>query len=172
VRFPRTHPSLPKETARRLPLEPGETPLAASPDRDGRWYVGTARALLVPEHDGWRRVPWETVERATWDRESEHLIVIETADFGEPQPAYRAALPDPERLLQLIRERVTASIVIKFFEPVEGKRGITVSGRRSPHSDDEPMWSVLVDPGLDERSAEVRAAAERALAAAQAELGL
>ena len=173
MRFPHpTRSSLPKETARRLPLEPGESPLAASADREGRWYVGTARALLVPDQDGWRRVPWETVERATWDRENAHLIVIETADFGQPQPSYRAALPDPERLLELIRERVTASIVIKFFEPVEGKRGITVSGRRSPHSDDEVVWSVLVDPGLDERSPEVRAASERALAAARSELGL
>ena len=163
---------MPKEAVRRLPLVPGESPLAVSADREGRWHVGTARALLVPEQDGWRRVPWEAVERATWDRESEHLIVIETADFGQPQPTYRAALPDPERLLQLIRERVTASIVIKVFEPVEGKRGITVSGRRSPHSDDDLVWSVLVDKGLDERSPQVRAAAERALAAAQSELGL
>jgi hypothetical protein len=163
---------MPKETARRLPLEQGESALATSADRDGRWYVGTARALLVPEGDGWRRVPWETVERATWDRDSEQLIVIGTADFGQQQPAYRTALPDPERLLQLIRERVTASIVIKVFEPVEGKRGITVSGRRSPHSDDEPVWSVLVDPGLDERSPRVREAAERAVTAAQSELGM
>ena len=163
---------MPKEAARLLPLEQGESALATSADREGRWYVGTARALLVPEGGGWRRVPWETVERATWDRDSEQLIVIETADFGRPQPAHRAALPDPERLLQLIRERVTASVVIKVFEPVEGKRGVTVSGRRSPHSDDEPMWSVLVDPGLDERSPQVRAAAERALAAAQSELGM
>lgn len=157
---------------RRLPLERGESVLAASPDRDGRWFVGTGRALLVPEGDSWRRVPWETVERATWDRDGERLIVVETADFGRPQPMYRAALPDPERLLQLVRERVTASIVIKVFEPVDGKRGITVSGRRSPHSDDDLVWSVLVDPGLDERSPEVRAASQRALDAAQAELGM
>jgi hypothetical protein len=163
---------MPAEAARRLPLQHGESALATSADREGRWFVGTARALIVPEGDGWRRVPWETVERATWDRDSELLIVVETADFGHPQPAYRAALQDPERLLQLIRERVTASIVIKVFEPVEGKRGITVSGRRSPHSDDEPVWSVLVDPGLDERSPEVRAAAQRALGAAQADLGM
>jgi hypothetical protein len=132
---------MPAETVRRLPLRDGESVLAASSDREGRWYVGTARALLVPEGDGgWRRVPWETVERATWDRDSDSLIVIETADFGQPQPAHRAALPDPERLLQLVRERVTASIVVKVFEPVQDKRGITVSGRRSPHSDEELVW--------------------------------
>jgi hypothetical protein len=155
-----------------LPLEQGESVLAAAADRHEQWYAGTARALLVPEHDGWRRIPWETVERATWDRESEELLVVETADFGEREPTYRASLPDPERLLELVRERITASVVIKVFEPVAGKRGITVSGRRSPHSDAEITWSVLVDPGLDERSEPVRTASRRALAAARSELGL
>jgi hypothetical protein len=155
-----------------LPLQRGEAVLAAARDSSGGWYVGTARALLVPESQSWRRLPWAAVERANWDRDSEELVVVETADFGRPEPTHRATLPDPRRLLQLIRERVTASIVVKFFEPVEGKRGITVSGRRSPHSDDELVWSVLVDPGLEEGSEQVRAAAERALAAAQAELGI
>lgn len=155
-----------------MPLEAGESVLAAAADREHRWYAGTALALLVPAQDGWRRLPWESVERATWDRDSEHLVVVETADFGRPQPTYRAGLVEPERLLQLVRERVTASVVISFFEPVEGKRGITVSGRRSPHSDDELVWSVLVDPGLDEQSEQVKRAAERALSAAQSELGL
>ncbi len=172
MRFaPRTRGGVPAEVRRNLPLRPGESVLAAAGDRDGRWYVGTARALLVPEHDGWRRLPWETVERAMWDRDSDVLIVVETADFGRPEPTYRAALQEPERLLELIRERVTASIVLKVFEPVEGKRGVTVSGRRSPHSDDELTWSVLVDPGLDETSEPVRAAANRALLAAESELG-
>ncbi len=163
---------MPADVSRALPVEPREPVLAAAPDRDGRWYVGTVAALLVPEQDGWRRLPWESIEQASWDRDSEHLVVVETADFGEPRPTHRVALPDPERLLQLIRERVTASIVISFFEPVQGKRGITVSGRRSPHSDDEVVWSVLVDPGLDEGSGPVRAAAQRALAAARSEIGM
>jgi hypothetical protein len=162
----------PSEVERALPLLPGEVMLAAASDRGGRWYVGTARALLLPEGESWRRLPWEAVERAHWDRDSERLIVVETADFGEPEPTYAAKLGDPARLLQLIRERVTASIVVKLFEPVRGKRGITVSGRRSPHSDEELVWSVLVDPGLDERSEQVRTAAARALAAARAEVGM
>jgi hypothetical protein len=163
---------LPRDVERTLPLQTGESALAAAADTQGHWYVGTALALLVPEEHGWRRLGWEDVERANWDRDSEQLVVVETADFGKPEPTYRAQLANPERLLRLIRERVTASIVVRFFEPVEGKRGITVSGRRSPHSDDEIVWSVLVDPGLDERSEQVRAAAERALAAAQAEVGI
>jgi hypothetical protein len=174
VRLPlrRHRGNLPAEVERALNLPPGESVLASAPDGDARWYVGTAQALLVPEHDGWRRLPWETIERASWDRDSAQLVVVESADFGLPQPTYRASLRDEERLLELIRERITASVVVTFFEPVEGKRGVTVSGRRSPHSDDELIWSVLVDPALDESSAQVRAAAERGLAAAQSEIGL
>ncbi len=174
VRLPRRRNRLrlPSEVERALPLMPGESVLAAASDNSDRWYVGTARALLVPDGAGWLRLPWEAVERANWDRDSEQLVVVGTADFGEPEPTYRATLGDPERLLQLIRERVTASIVVKFFQPVQGRRGITVSGRRSPHSDDELVWSVLVDPGLDERSEQVRTAAARALAAARAEVGI
>ena len=121
---------MPAEVTRALPLEPGESVLAAAVDASGRWYAGTAFALLVPEEDGWRRIPWETVERASWDRESEQLLVVETADFGQPEPVHRAALTEPERLLELVRERISASVVVKPFEPVEGKRGITVSARR------------------------------------------
>lgn len=171
--LPRRHrDNLPADVLRSLPLLPGEQVLASAEDDAGRWYAGTALALLVPEHDGWRRLPWESIERATWDRDSERLVVVETAEFGQPEPTYRAALSSPERLLELTRERITASIVVTMFEPVAGKRGVTVSGRRSPHSDDDLAWSVLVDRGLDERSAEVRAAAERGLAAARSEIGL
>jgi hypothetical protein len=172
VRFRRTRVSLPAEVRAALPLTARESVLAAAVDDHGGWYAGTARALLVPVAGGWTRVPWETVERAGWDRDSERLLVVETADFGRPQPTHQATLAEPERLLELIRERVTASVVVKVFEPVEGKRGITVSGRRAPHTDDDLTWSVLVDPGLDERSDAVQAAADRALAAARREIGL
>jgi hypothetical protein len=168
----RTRAQVPAEVTRALPMVSGETALAAAQDTAGRWYVGTARALLLPDGDSWRRLPWEMIERATWDRDSEQLVVVETADFGEVQPTYRATLPEPGRLLQLVRERITASVVIRVFEPVRGKRGITVSGRRSPHSDDPPVWSVLVDPGLDETSEAVQVAARKALTAAQSQLGL
>lgn len=170
---PRRHrDGLPAEVVRALPLQPGEHVLASAEGEPGRWYVGTALALLVPEHDGWRRLPWESIERATWDRDSERLVVVETAEFGQPEPTHRAALSSPERLLELTRERITASIVITMFEPVAGKRGVTVSGRRSPHSDADIAWSVLVDRGLDASSDEVRAAARRGLAAARSEIGL
>ncbi|MGH3368019.1 MAG: hypothetical protein ACRDOY_12535 [Nocardioidaceae bacterium] len=171
MRFPRRR-TPPTAVLRSLSLAPGETVGASVQDRHGRWYVGTTRALVVPDHDGYRRLPWERIERAHWDRDSEQLVVVETTDFGLPEPVHTAELENPGRLLELVRERITASIVVKHFEAVEGKRGITVSARRSPHSDDELSWTVHVDPGLDADSTAVRNAADRGLASAQSEIGL
>lgn len=154
-----------------MALQPGERPLAWAGDGDEQWYVGTARALHICAGTECRRLPWESIERAEWDRDNEHLDVVELADFGSVRPTYRAALQQPERLLQLVRERVTASVVISRFVPVEGDRGLTVVARRAPHTSDPLVWSVVVDRQLDERSDSVAAAAEIGLAEARFEVG-
>ena len=152
-------------------LQPGEHPLAWAGDGGDRWYVGTHLALHICAEGECRRLPWEAVERAEWDRDSEHLEVVELADFGTLRPTHRAALREPERLLQLVRERITASVVMSHFVAVEGRLGITVVGRRAPHSDGPLLWSVVVDRHLDETSPLVTAAAEEGLAHARAEVG-
>jgi len=156
-----------------LPLELGERerPLACATDGAQIWYVGTALALHICDASGCRRIAWEAVEHADWDRDTEQLEVVELAEFGERKPTHRAALQSPERLLQLIRERITASVVVSRFVPVQGKLGITVVARRRPHSDDPLAWSVVVDRRLDETSPPVVAAAELGLAEARAEVG-
>lgn len=154
-----------------MSLEAGERPLAWASDGESLWYVGTHRALHICTEGDCRRLPWETVERAEWDNDAEHLEVVELADFGAAKPIHRAALQDHGRLLQLVRERITASVVISNFVPVQGKRGITVVARRAPHSDGPLRWSVVVDRHLDETSPRVVAAAEHGLARARAEVG-
>lgn len=168
-RTSRRTPDLPANLS--LALEAGERPLAWASDGEGQWYVGSRRALHVCAEGDCRRLPWETVERAEWDREAEHLEVVELADFGTPKPTHRAALQEPERLLQLVRERITASVVMTHFVAVQGKRGITVVARRAPHSNGPLLWSVVVDRRLDETSALVIAAAEQGLEQARAEIG-
>jgi hypothetical protein len=160
------HPHLPQ-----LHLEPGDRVLAWATDRRSTWYAGTARALLISTADQTLRIPWERIEHAEWDADAELLVVVEVADFGTAKPVHRAALYDPERLLQLVRERITASIVLERFVPVSGRRGITVVARRAPHTDEPLTWSFVVDLALDETSAEVVAAIERGLADARAEIG-
>ncbi|MGH7483372.1 MAG: hypothetical protein ACRELV_14565 [Longimicrobiales bacterium] len=156
-----------------LPLElaAGERPLAWAADDTDTWYVGTKAALHLCAAAACLRLPWESIERAEWDGDEERLEVVELADFGQPRPVHRARLQEPERLLQLVRERITASVVVSRFVPVAGKRGLTVVARRAPHSSDPLTWAFVVDRGLDESAPEVTAAAELGLAEAKAEVG-
>ena len=91
--------------------------------------------------------------------------------YGEPRPAYDLVMDDhPALLLQLVRERVTASVVLQRWVPVRGKVGLTVIGRRSPVGG--PIeWMHAYDRGLDPNDPEVVVVADLALLQAQAEVG-
>jgi hypothetical protein len=170
VRLPHRE-SIPDHVRRALPLLDGERLLVGSVDEQGRWYVGTTSGLFVPEGSTYRRIRWEAIERAEWDSETGRLLVEEVAEFGRPMPQHSARLADAGRLLQLIRERVTASVVLTRFVPVAGNRGISVVGRRAPGTVGPVDWSFVIDPSLSPEDPRVRAAVEQALAEAEYELG-
>ncbi len=163
---------VPADVRSRLALQPGERVLAAAADTEGRWTVGTDRSLHVPAGDGWQVLAWERIDRARWDEESAHLEVVEVADFGELQPRHQLALVEPRRLLDLVRDRVTASVLLTRHVPVEGSRGLKVVARRSPVGTGDVEWSCWLDDGLDPADPAVRRAVDEGLAAARAELGL
>ena len=167
----RSSHGVPPAVGERLRLAPGERVLAGAADADGRWIVGTDRALHLPADDGGQVLAWEDVDRASWDDDTERLVVVEVADFGETQPRHELALRDPMRLLDLIRERVTASVLLTRHVPVAGSRGLKVVARRSPTRQGEVIWSTWLDDGLDPADPEVRRAVEEGLAAARTELG-
>ena len=161
---------MPAEVRRRLALEPGERVLAGAIDSAGDWHVGTDRALHLASGAGWRRLLWERVDRAGFDDESGRLRVVEVADFGEPEPTYDLALVEPRRLLELVRERVTASVLLSRNVPVAGSRGVKVVARRSPVGG--PVeWSFLLDDGLRPDDPRVVAAVAAGRDDAEAELG-
>lgn len=162
---------VPAEVITRADLRRGEKVLARARATDGTWVLGTRRLLvIVPAEDGTHRIPWEQVEDAAWDKETSRLAVTEIGAYGEQRPAYSFDMDDPALLLQLVRERVMASIVLQRRVPLRGSHGLTVIGRRSPATG-PAAWMVAYDPGLDPADPEVAAAAERALAAARAEVG-
>lgn len=163
--------NVPHDVRRNLGLRRGERVLAAGRDADGTWLIGTGRALYVGSGP-LTEIPWERVERATWDRDESALVVEEIADFGEPQPRHIAKLDDPRRLLELIRERVTASILLTRNVPVPGTRGIKVVARRSPVGHDEPQFSFWLGADVDPDDPAVREASARAVEEAREELGL
>lgn len=132
---------------------------------------GTRDALYLPGVPGARRVPWETVASAEWDADESVLRVTELAPWGEQQPVHLLALDDPARLLQLVRERVTASIVVQRHVPVRRRQEVRVVGRRAPRGSGEITWLVDYDAALDPTDPVVREVVDAALAAARADVG-
>jgi hypothetical protein len=156
-------------------LDPGEKVLAGTRTADGAWLLGTRTAFHVvpPDASGKQaRIPWERVERADWDRDEERLVVWEVGEFGRVRPQHTFAVDDPGVLLELLRERVTASVVLQRRVPLQGKRGLTVIARRSPTGQGEVTWAYQFDPGVDPEDPTVVAAAESGLRAARADIGL
>ncbi|WP_141013564.1 hypothetical protein [Nocardioides sambongensis] len=91
--------------------------------------------------------------------------------MGEVPPLHEVALDDAVRLLQLVRERVTATIVLQRHVTVRGRLGARVFARRSPHSTGPLAWFVEYDEGLDPADPTVREPVDAALAAARGDVG-
>ena len=161
---------VPADVLERAALPRGEKLLAQAPAEDGSWVLGTRLRLVLVRPDGTTHIPWESVEDAAWDKEASRLKVTEIGAYGEQRPAHTFEMDDPSRLLQLVRERVTASIVLQRRVPVRGKQGLNIIGRRSP-SGGPVTWMHAYDRGLDPDDPEVVAVADRALVEAQAEVG-
>jgi hypothetical protein len=160
----------PADITAALPTAPGERVLASSQERGGGWHIATSHALYVADGAGQHRIPWEHVDRAAWDSDAERLVVVEVADFGEPQPRHELSVPEPGRLLEVVRERVTASVLMTRHVPVAGSRGLKVVARRPPAGGGEVQWSFWLDDGLEPSDPLVREAAQMGLAEARAEL--
>ena len=151
----------------------GERLLAWVQVEDGGWVAGTRDALYLPT----ARVPWEEVQAADWDREAGRLRVSEVGTWGKTRPRHLLAIPDSaakdaDRLLQLLRERVTASVLLSRHVPITGRRGVRIVARRAPSGRSGVNWLYEYDEGIDPDDPFVRAAAETALEAAQADVGL
>ena len=154
--------------------------LAWARAEDGTLVAGTRTHLTFQRGDDLVSVPWEGVERADWDREEQRLRVVETAAWGEVPRVHLLRLPEPGLMLELLRERVSASVVLQRYAVVRGSgrqaRGVRVVGRRTPHGrgsgGGEVAWFVEYDEGLDPADEAVRRLVEAELAQARAEIGL
>jgi hypothetical protein len=130
--------------------------------------AGTGAAVYLP---GGRRIPWEQVEAADWDRASETLRVTEVGSWGEERPAHSFVLAEPALLLQLVRERVTATVVLQRHVAIRDGRGVRVIARRAPTGSRDLSWLFEYDEGIDPADPFVDHAAQEALAVARDEVG-
>ena len=163
--------SVPAEVTARAGLERGDTVLAGALADDGTWLLGTRDALVLVTPDAVRKVPWERVETADWDRDEGRLRVVEVGDFGRERPVHVLTVPDPGLLLAMVRERVTASVLLQRRVLVRGRRGLTVIARRPPRGRGDVTWAYEFDAGVDPEEPLVVQAAADGLRAAQEELG-
>ena len=150
----------------------GERLLAWAEAGSGVLVGGTRDALYVAEAPGVEhtRIPWEQVEAADWDTESSLLRVTEVGSWGERRPEHLFTIDEPGRLLELVRERVTASVVLQRHVALEGRRGVRVIARRAPRGDEPLQWVYEYDEGIDPDDPFVQHAAAEALAAARDEV--
>lgn len=163
---------VPADAVARAGLPRGDKVLAAAAAADGTWLLGTRDLLvIVPAGEPATRIPWERVETADWDRDEERLRVARVAEFGQVRPVHEYTVAEPGLLLAMIRERVTASVLLQRRVLVSGRRGLMVIARRPPRGRGEITWAYEFDVGIDPADPVVREAAARGLRAAQDELG-
>ena len=152
----------------RRPEAPGgERVLAWARTADGVLVLGTARAVFVGDVP----IPWEQVEAADWDRDTSLLRISEVGHWGQPRAVYELSIDEPGRLLEMLRERVTASVVLQRHVPITDRRGVRVIARRAP-SGGPLQWLYEYDEGIDPDDPVVRLAAEQALASARDDVGV
>ena len=152
-------------------VAPGEKVLASATAADGTVLAGTRDAFYVVVGADTRRVPWEQVEAADWDRDTETFRLSEVGTWGEERPVHAVTLAEPGRLLELVRERVTASIVLQRHVVVTGRQGLRVIARRAPGGG--PIeWVYEYDEGVDPADPRVAAAAREALQLAHRDVGI
>jgi hypothetical protein len=139
---------------------------------DGTVLAGTREALhVVPASGDGDAVRWEQVQRADWDADEHALTVERVEDFGRPVRPRTFRLDEPGSLLPLLRERVSASIVLQQRVAVQGTRGLVVIARRPPAGDGPITWAYELDAGVDPTDPAVMARAEEGLRLAQESLG-
>ncbi len=161
----------PASVLERARLSRGERVLASAPAGDDTWLLGTRDALVIVGASDATRVPWERIETADWDRDQERLRVAEVGEFGLARPVHTFTVAEPRKLLQLVRERVMASVVLQRRVVVSGRQGVLVVARRAPRGNGEVIWACEYDEGVDPDDPTVRLVVDEALAAAQGEVG-
>lgn len=156
-------------------LKRGEKVLARAAAKDGSTLVATRDALHLTPSGGQgatpRRIDWEQVETADWDGETAIFRLSEVGRWGEERPVHVFVLDDARVFLELVHDRVTASIVIQRHVAVPGG-ALRVIARRAPHGVSQILWLYEYDEGVDPEDPAVRAAAEQALSLAKADVGL
>lgn len=143
-------------------LEPGERVLAQASGPHGV-VTATDQRLIWPGGS----LGWHEIERASWDSEAAHLQVVPVPTAGHAR-TYRLPLDQPGRLVDVVREQVTGSVVLHRRVLLDGRHGARVVGRRRGR--DGLVWNAIVDEELNPDDPDVRARLDAAIAEIRSEV--
>jgi hypothetical protein len=148
-----------------LDVHPKERVLAWADDGAGRPVIATETALhLQRVPPDYARFGWEQIERASY--EAGWLTVVLGESLGGA--TLRVPVGSERQLPVVVRDRITASVVVDRFVALSGDAGVRVVGRRGV--DGGVTWRLDLDPGLVADASAV-AASQEALAEVRAEVG-
>jgi hypothetical protein len=163
-------PKVPNEMRASLSLQDGERVLASATTTDGSSIVATTRAVFLPTETGLRRIGWEQVDKAGWDWDQGTLWVLEAAPLGARPHRWRVQVENPGHVIDVVRERVNATVVVSQHVALAGERGVRVVGRRPPGTD-VLTWSVAVDSGINVNDPQLRAKITEAVEEVRRQVG-
>jgi hypothetical protein len=142
-------------------LQGNERVVGAAATTDS-FVVATQLGLWLPEPagEGWRRIGWDRIVKATW--QDGRLEVVE-GDLGADgvvidRPAVSVALVEPGNLPSVVRARVEGSIARSEQVSVPGGTGRVVA-RRVPGVDGL-SWTARLDSGTPDSPAAHEALAD------------
>lgn len=166
ARFSRSS-ALPEPVRARVPLQPGDTVLAAVALTDGRWAAVTRTALVVLDDEHVVRTTWAQIERASLDGETGTLTVHWVT--GATRDLLLGSGTAAATFARALRERVQRSVVHTVRAEVPGGQ-VQVVVRRDEQ--DALFTQVLALGEPDVRSPQVSAVIDAALARARDAVGL
>ncbi len=156
-----------KESAVLLNIPKGERIRAHGVGPKGyepRDVIATDRAIYFATDARPQRIPWQEIAKATWEQPWLMFVTVQGEQtkihldpFGEMPP--------------LVRDRVTASVVIRERVPLDIAGSVVCIGRREPLGD-SISWVLEFDSEENARDPQVRESADRALAELRSTLGI
>jgi hypothetical protein len=129
-----------------LDLSAKERVLAWADDGNGRLVVASETALHLQRNPpAYSRFSWDQIERVSY--EGGVLTITLTPDLGSA--SLRIPVGEGRDLPVVVRDRVTSSVVVDRFVPLEGDLGVRIIGRRGDHG---MVWRTDLDPALVDRA--------------------
>lgn len=166
---PRRSLALPDDVKALIPWERGERVLAVAADAAGRYLVATDRDLVLQRYPPeYSRLGWEVIDKAVFDDDSLR-VTLHTTEGDVAR--LRIPISTPGHLAEVVRERVTASIVVSTHVALRGERGVRVTARRRP-DEDELSWWGAIDEALQPADEALRQEASEAVSRVRQTLGL